>query len=547
MKRKDYRRAVSQIRWSDEKRRSIEAKLRALPQTKVISDDDDDDEEGYVEVFRMDRRELRARQKEIEREKRRSKIIGRIRLIAVAAGFVAAVGLFGAFVSNTKKLKQQNVKFGEMGSSYGLNLTDEEDLPHPTWSFAEGPDGWYDFSIRYDTVMRTMPDGQQQSSVRAVSVLYRTDRDTGERIPVCSKENCAHDGNSACTASSAVYSVFCRGGSTDSGTQEQMYFTYGAGSLYTVATKWSDPDAAHEANEYGDPALGEQVLLRCETDGSELTEVFSFGTGYGEFKPICHRGYLFFPVQLVNEGDVTEDAAAHKQHKFRSGGYEIWGFELATGSLVKLYSAMANPELDHVNLAPQYLAGIGDYLYFNCDDWNIGAVTRRINLLTGEIGNGMEISLSAGWSAQYGLTGSSSTGQSGWYRVDLITGEQKTLSRFSGSAVPHLTDGYIIGEYISAYRDAAKGLSAGSLKKLELCDTDGQRIREITLPDIPKHEKNSSAEMHLADISDGKVYIRLTVSGGDDSSNTDVICYQTIDELSLGTGEWKTVIDKTVK
>ena len=92
------------------------------------------------------------------------------------------------------------------------------------------------------------------------------------------------------------------------------------------------------------------------------------------------------------------------------------------------------------------------------------------------------------------LTGSSSTGQSGWYRVDLITGEQKTLSRFSGSAVPHLTDGYIIGEYISAYGDAAKGLSAGSLKKLELCDTDGQRIREITLPDIPKHEKNSSAE-----------------------------------------------------
>ena len=53
--------------------------------------------------------------------------------------------------------------------------------------------------------------------------------------------------------------------------------------------------------------------------------------------------------------------------------------------------------------------------------------------------------------------------------------------------------------------------------------------------------------MHLADISDGKVYIRLTVSGGDDSTNTDVICYQTIDELSLGTGEWKPVIDKTVK
>ncbi len=528
MKRNDYRRAVSQVRWTDEKRRRIEAKLKALPQGKPIDDDDDDEAEGFVEVFRMDRKQLRARQREIEREERRSRIMGRIGLVVTAAGFVAAVGLFGTFVSRTKQEKP-DVKFGEMGSSYGLNLTDDTADRHPTRSFVETPDGFFDLSYRDDA----------DSSANGL-VLYYTDNISGERKPVCVQKNCDHSGSLDCTASSAAYSVYRRGGDADR--SDTISYTYVNGSLYTVATKWDDPASAHEKDEYGNAPLGTQVLLRCAADGSALEELHAFGTGCGDYQPVYHRGYLWFPVQLITEGDMTEDSDTHKQHRFRSGGYEIWGYELATGTLTKIYSAMTNPEQDYVNLAPHDLAGIGDYLYFNCDDRNIVSGTRRINLLTGEIGSGMDISLSSGWTTEYGLTYAENAG---WYRVDLHTGEQTLLGRFRSDTVPHLTDGYIIGETVSALGDAAVGVPAGSLRKLELCDTDGQRIREIPLPDIPVMDSGGKAQMHLADISDGRVYVRLTVSGGAPGTDMDVIFCCAIDEISQNNGVWTAVIDKT--
>ena len=546
MNKNEYRRAVSQVRWSEEQRRNIEARLRALPQ----NDSEEiraDEEDGFVEVFRMDTKQLRARQREIEKEEKRSRIMGRIGWAVVAAGMVAAVGLFGAFAAKTRKLKQ-DVKYGDQGRSKGLRLTDEESAD-PTWSFAEGPDGYYDFSIRYDTVMQTMPDGQQRSSVRAVNVLYFTDSETGERKPVCARENCEHDGNPDCTASTAAYSVFCRSAGADTGSPERMYFTYGAGALYTVATKWDDPDAVHTADETGTAELGEQVLLRCEADGSALTEVTSFGTGYGEYKPVYHRGYLFFPVQLVTEGSGTQPSAPDREQGIRSGGYEIWGLELETGTLVKLYSAMPDSGADRVNPVPYDLHGVGDYLYFNCDDENIGTVTRRINLRTASVEDISNLTLCAGCEEQYGLYLDETKDKPCWYRTDPESGEQMLLSRFTGSAVPHLTDGYIVCEYLSAYGDAARNLTAGSVKKLELCDTDGQRIREIELPDLPDAESGRTGKLELADIANGKVYLHMTVSdaaSGTDS-DMDVIYCQTLDEIAGGNGSWTAIIDKTIK
>ena len=111
MNKNEYRRAVSQVRWSEEQRRNIEARLRALPQ----NDSEEiraDEEDGFVEVFRMDTKQLRARQREIEKEEKRSRIMGRIGWAVVAAGMVAAVGLFGAFAAKARKLKQ-DVKYGD--------------------------------------------------------------------------------------------------------------------------------------------------------------------------------------------------------------------------------------------------------------------------------------------------------------------------------------------------------------------------------------------------------------------------------------------------
>ena len=88
-------------------------------------------------------------------------------------------------------------------------------------------------------------------------------------------------------------------------------------------------------------------------------------------------------------------------------------------------------------------------------------------------------------------------------------------------------------------------MPAGSLRKLELCDTDGQRIREIPLPDIPVMDSGGKTQMHLADISDGRVYVRLTVSGGAPGTDMDVIFCCAIDEISQNNGVWTAVIDKT--
>ena len=220
-------------------------------------------------------------------------------------------------------------------------------------------------------------------------VLMYRDFASGKSVPVCAKPNCKHDGSEYCTASSHVYAP--------------SHLEYHDGYLYALTTKFLHPEKrgmnSLDFNVFvcTDPETGEaqmvestedchQVLLRYSPDGTQIEELYDFGTGKGISRCLFHRGYIWCLVQLQTSGESTENTITNDSSSFINGGWQLWGYELASGKTVLLCDGRPKPGVNHVNPTPSDFSASGDYLYFcRCGtDWSGSQnALSRISLLTG--------------------------------------------------------------------------------------------------------------------------------------------------------------------
>lgn len=348
MKQTDYCRVVSGIRWTAQQRQRIESLLRLPADSPEFVDQTE-----FTVVSEVTKEDLEMMEKE---NAKKSKKHIKLWVILAAAMLLAGGGAAAGVVAMRQHNKQETSMEDQL---FTLHLTDqcagqitspnEYDCRAGYSSLCETENGWY---------YRTME-----------GVLYYTDKETGQSVPLCARPNCLHDGNEYCTASTEKYST-------------TNHFFYD-GYLYAAANKKNNED-------YTDSRA---VLLRYEPDGSAITELCEF-TGQdciGMTNAVLHRGYIW--VGVTTEYGFNEYMRHTEQDRVRHGGYEIYGYELATGKTVKLLSAMPPQNEAVMYEGIRGIIGDGDYLYVHTDyepytgrDYPEGQKCKmfRISLLTGE-------------------------------------------------------------------------------------------------------------------------------------------------------------------
>ena len=395
MNRDWYRMAVRSIRFSPEKRAEIEARLRTQSTAQSAPP------EGWAETAhdpaeaysRQTMQMIRTEEYDMKFRRMRKTMLVGLLVIGLATG-----GAIGAAVSYAKKHPQiLNITWK---NGITLNLTNEEsDEPSTSWTtygnsidfkqfITPANSGW--FFWKQTPYQSEVNDGFSSFIRNGYrNTLTYADKETGQTATVCARPNCLHDGNAYCTATTETYAP--------------SYLTWHDGWLYTVTTKYLHPENnGFQITVDGDgrqkPEDCKQVLLRYSPDGTEITELADFGNGIGVSKCIIHRGYVWCIAQRQTRGEEIENPITHNTMTFESGGWQLWGYDLRTGQSALIYEAMGDPEINHVNAAPDVLFGAGDYLYFNRmeKDWSGGQGLCRISLLTGEVANGEEENLITG-------------------------------------------------------------------------------------------------------------------------------------------------------
>lgn len=586
MKKEEYVRAVSGIRWTDEQRRAIEAKLSKpfgeQPEVQTEPASEEDEEQGFVEVFHMNMHEdeVKVRNSVMAKEARAHKRMGRIGWIIVAAAILAAGGAVGAGVAYSKKQKDNG---GDAQGVFNLHLNaDSDDVGRHQLQYTGN--GYYTLLsyANYETVKEDGREVLEQNWM--YDRLSYTDAETGEYSVLCARPNCTHDGSLYCPATTKAY---------DLGRQFDYESTgpvYADGYLYMLASKPDDPDldiweeAAAHPEKYGEnynvmaSASGleyivsdagalinkaHQVLIRYEPDGSGIEEIHDFGVGAGVCKPVYHRGYLWFSVQLLTYGDVVEHPISHNKDMFINGGYEIWGYELKTGELVKVYTGMGDPTLNHVDERPNDIFGAGDYLFLSMgnQDWVSGGGYRKLNLLTGEMTAAPDLWLYNGFNDKYVLKyidlsqeRSANVEQTGWYRTDLMTGENTLLPELEfNRESPHLYGDYIIVEkYPESSMEYRYGRDDEEIKlsqknksecsEIRICDLDGKVLAEVPMPEVTGYQDDLGVTVseHFSAAADGMLYVRVGVNDHNPGwvLESHVVCCP-IQDILDGKCEWK--------
>ncbi|MBQ8921586.1 MAG: hypothetical protein IJ060_05425 [Oscillospiraceae bacterium] len=545
MDKNRYRDAVSGIRWTDAQRGKIEEKLRQPAEKPSGAAFEDEDFETYEPP--MTTEERRRMEEEMAKQERKLRRMGRMGWAVAAALLIVIGGGVTAAVIHTKKLQQESLHSPE--SKLGLHLTDQKDSASQGL-FARSENGYYILYSGYEYNMGTYTIRNEEGELTEVDAISQTggrgyptfyDPETGESAILCARPNCTHDGSTYCTATTKAYSSYYR--------SDRFPMVYADGYLYTVSTKhskWTETDYGYEQ---ADPKEDHAVLLRYEPDGSGITELHDFGTGTGGFRPTMHRGYLWFAVQTMSYGETVQNPISGADEAFVNGGYEIWGYELKTGNLVKIYDSESKPDINHVDTAPQYLAGIGDYIYFNTEDgdWASPTGTNRINLLTGEMTQAPDVSLENGFNDNYGLYYDSNmkdySSSGSWMLVNLETGEAKPLANTQHSTefagMPFLSGDYI---YWCQF-------DQGDITTLRIYDLNAetlldQDVKEFHLPEYPS-EWGDVLQVHasLAEVSDGRVYLYRTADLINDKKgiwwSLDRSVYScAVEELIAGNPEW---------
>lgn len=569
MKQQRYRQAVQSIRWTPQQRTAIEEKLLAVPQPSVDPDEWIDGLEDPAAAYRQSREALRKSEEYNMKAKQIRKImwIGLAAAILATGGTVAAIG-YAKKHPHTLEITWKN---GTV-----LNLTSEEvRVPYFPSRYANPASGSLSFLAPtengwYFRKLVTLDGTRNEWGGRlSVGMLCYADKETGQTVPVCSRPNCLHDGNEYCAATTDRYAA--------------SYMQYYNGYLYTMTNKFLDPENRWQHGEYisqdNDSADNcRQVLLRYAPDGTEITELAEFGTGQGAAACVINRGYVWCLVQIQQAGEEIENPITHNIAKFTSGGWQIWGYELATGKSVLLYDATGDLSINHVNNAPDDIYAFGDYLYFvrRRDDWSGGQGLARLSLLTGDVTDGKEQTIIKGdhvtcLSATHAIRNREIT-QVGerfleYYTVDLATGEEKKISP-DWDTVP--ADQEVLGRdfmirfmndrYIFAVdSDTYNGKTKIKPARIAIYDYDGNLVRIADTgyrnywEETKKKESSDGnnqiqyyAETFYPELIDGDTIYATHQIGGDDEmlqkhgrEKTYDYLYTTVDELLSGNPEWK--------
>lgn len=404
MNERDYQNAVRQIQWPEAKRRKIEEILSAAPQSDKSSEDAW--KESHVNPRVAVSHSSAKRTEVFEMKQKKSR---RILFAGVAAAVLATCGAVAGIAAFSQK-KMHTIDVTHKSGTV-LHLTDEENVPfftsvygfladdiynqsypHSSKNFdcrgmiTAADTGWF---YRQPRVLDTSNDTYYNKATACDYVLMYADKETGESVPVCAKPNCKHDGSDSCVASTRVYAP--------------SFMEYHDGYLYTLTTKFLHPEERKhpEMCWEGDSSVAgdiksedcRQVLLRYSPDGTEIKELYDFGSGKGVSKCLFHRGYLWCLVQLQKTGEDINHEVTGDASQFISGGWQLWGYELATGKAVCLYDARPDEKYDQVNNLPRFFTAGGDYLYFcrKLVDWS-GSMDslQRISLLDGQESTAVE-------------------------------------------------------------------------------------------------------------------------------------------------------------
>lgn len=556
MNRFEFYRAIQTVKWSDEKRKKIEQKLKQ-PRDKSIVELENMTDEDFEYGFIMTEAMIRRSEERMKKETRRIRLswIAFAAVMLITGGTAAGVAAWGrnhGITSNseqevhirdvTVRLTSQSAPRYQSGINYTYNITG---------GFSESEDGWFWNSYH------SSPTGSSSYA------LTYTDKETGESAVVCAKPNCLHDGNLFCTASTNAY-------------HERSSVVWYDGYLYATANKITDQNvlnAASDEQKYWqalsqmDADKNRQVLLRYSPDGSEVTELADFGSGSGTLTPVIHRGYVWCIVQLQSFGEEYENPITHKVQKLQSGGWQLWGYEIATGERFMLCESMSKPEVNHINDSPSLFAW-GDNLYLYHDpnkaDWDSPSGTERISLLTGErevvISSEYNINcMSDGWFYIVNYHFRSDGGvKTKYYRFDPETGEQYELGNHNYSQ--YVWEGFDINSEQQDLKETEEEIDGRTVKVSEaqnvliIRDPDGNILKEVKLPlpykDI--HDQNNYdmlyySNCYLVGQIEDKIYIQVTLTSSDmsDDEEREEYMYLTVDELmsSDGEPEWHLAVD----
>ena len=483
MNQQQYRNAVRQIRWSPQKRAEIEELLRQKTPASAM-------EISSPQKARSRTRIKYNKHRVTEGELMASKRFRRMMWIGLAAAVLTTGGVVAGIAAYAKK--HPHIRNITWENGITLNLTDQISMDvFRKWGTNPDPyitpteNGWF-----YRRTIRFPNDENESEWFRDndVQALFYTDRETGKSAAVCARPNCVHDGSEYCTASTKTYA--------------NSSMTYYDGSLYTVTTKYLHPEKRHtqfQADD-GDPAMTvdecRQVLLRYSADGTEITELAEFGNGIGTGWCTVHRGYVWCIVQRQVQGEEIENPITHNTSSFKSGGWQLWGYELSTGRSAVIFDGMGKPDINHVNQAPGALYGIGDYLYFYrfLDDWSGPQGLCRISLVTGEVTDSEEevvipgnhfVAISHSHAIRLNQRKENSAAYDDYMLVDLKTGEQKLLLSAEQYGDDPKKAKSVFGimamddRYIYAVNALNRATEEGVQKSIMILDYDGNLVRQI--------------------------------------------------------------------
>jgi len=360
MKKKTLRQAVDSVKWTDEQRRTIEARL------SVPLHHTEDLEDGYTDSVTAISRVLPREENDMDTKTKKTH--KKIWMIAALAAALSVGGVTAGVAMRNHDSKGETVQqnethpniemtgvpdIDEQKNKLHLNFVGDAEAPsiygdtwHSAFWFAQSETGYYlNGFLRMD----------QNDPASTVNGLYYHDEATGATVPLCARPQCKHDGSEYCVATQQTYTI--------------SNLVYYDGWLYTLGYQ--------NANEH-------LVLLRYAPDGTEIKVMADFGKTYDPPKQtVLYRGNLIILAPLTNGEFLTLDGRSDS-----TKGFKFIAYELATGKQTDIYSCMPEKDSDAQCCAGQRFWCVGtDIIYENNVDVNHMLLrgVYKISMLDGSI------------------------------------------------------------------------------------------------------------------------------------------------------------------
>ncbi|MBP0975837.1 MAG: hypothetical protein J6P20_07220, partial [Oscillospiraceae bacterium] len=451
MRDEDCRRAVQSVRWTDEQRKTIEARL------SIPLNDPEDAADGYSETAIAISKVIRE-----EAYPMKQRMTRRAALILAAAVLTVGGITAGAVLHNRNRM-QQNAE---------IPVTTEVTEPLQTGSTASDAVQEASGSQPADTEQTAFTQTTAAQTTAETKQPEPSETQPEPEKPVNPdivelKALGLHLTEDSVTPAAYGSSLMdeCTDGMTIDG-QGSFIYNAGYGKRYTLriaepgAEKtrvfWKATDSAYENMDVPVWAEGclwrvtrrkdhHAVLLRYEPDGSAVTEAEDLGIACRELEtpPLYYRGCLFFFVPYAVDAE-TGVYLPEVSDLMEMGGFKLYAYDLTDRKLVTLREEMPEKGSDKIFSIPAMVWGSGDDLYL--------------------------YSLSSSWKEGYSR---------GIYRFSLKTGERKDVHFALGS-----------------YGVPAAYCETSLLYSTQYTGSGNDRLEELT--DITKHD------WHLVDLKTGE-------------------------------------------